>query len=75
MTIKKFKALTIYAYYDGATLFTARGQRGDPHSVYLFRWETSGNEEDDLLDRRVYKADGFDITVKENKVDWSEAKF
>lgn len=70
----KFKAMTIYGYYDGPTLFTARGQRGDPASVYLFRWMASGNEEDDLLDRRVYRADGFDVTIKEDEVDWSEAK-
>ena len=68
----KFKALTIYGYYDGPTLFTASPVE-DAVKIYLFRWETSGDEEDDLLDRRVYKADGFDITTKEDQVDWSEA--
>lgn len=72
--MSKYKALTIYEYYDGATLFTARGQRGDRNGVYLFRWEASGNEEDDLADKRIYKADGFDITVTEAEVDWSEAE-
>ena len=70
----KFKALTIYGYYDGPTLFTAVSTELPVSGIYLFRWETSGDEEDDLLDRRVYKADGFEITIKENEVDWSEAK-
>lgn len=72
----KLKALTIYNYYDGPTLFTAMviPHFHDQYNIYLFRWTMTGDEEDDLLDRRVYKADGFDITVKENEVDWREAK-
>ena len=72
----KVKALTIYEYYDGPTLFTAMliPHFHDQFNICLFRWGTSGDEEDDLLDRRVYKADGFEITIKENEVDWSEAK-
>jgi len=68
----KFKAFTVYEYYDGPTLFTAAPveNTGD---IYLFRWTASGDEEDDLLDRRVYKADGFEITTKDDQVDWSEA--
>lgn len=77
----RFKALTIYGYYDGPTLFTAQEQADIDLAAplvintYLFRWEfDGGDEEDALLDRRVYKADGFDITIKEDEIDWSEAE-
>ena len=76
--VMKYKALTIYGYHDGPTLFTARGQRGDRNSVYLFRWtpydqlrEMAGSRDEE---KRTYKADGFDVTTKEDEVDWSEVE-
>ena len=72
----KFKALTIYSYYDGATQFSAQPVQ-DELDIYMFRWASGGwaggdPENEDGL--RIYKADGHDITVTEDEVDWSEAR-
>jgi hypothetical protein len=66
-----FRGLTVYGYYDGPMLFTAQEVRDDqPPSVYLFRWT-----KDDLDGLRIYKADGYDITIKENDIDWTKVNW
>lgn len=69
----EWHAITIYNYYDGPTQFSAMSIEDIPQ-IYMFRWDPKAEDPDD--DRpRTYKADGFDITTKEDKVDWSEAEF
>jgi len=70
-----FRGLTIYGYYDGPILFTAQDDpiEGIPHTgnVYLFR--CVDDPETDSAELRTFKADGYDITIKEDQVNWNEA--
>lgn len=69
--VTKFKAITIYHYHDGAVWFTAQSV-ADAYAIYMFRWSDGPDDPDDRP--RTYKADGYDVTVTEDEIDWSEAK-
>lgn len=68
-----WKALVIYHYYDGPTVFSAHPEN-DPYLVYMLRWREGGTDADRLFvaDRPVGQTE--ELYVYESQIDFSEAK-
>ena len=71
----KYKALNMYSYWDGPTVFTFKIIGiNNPWNIYIAYYSSLNTDTEQLRIYDVPVHDNHNFTISEDEVDWSDVK-